>query len=182
MNKQSTHVADTSFSATYPHLCKRTSVYQILVSSLIALCGVVAIVFAMQLNDETDLSLCIALLTLGVILLLFAIYRFSWRTTEIVYQPTGSIVKKSSLYMDVVELQYIQDMMKKMDFSHPLRSSFKASGNARMDYMISEDGRFVSLQLFCFVPYTYEPVTERYYYTEDDALAVARCMGLKYNS
>ena len=82
--------------------------------------------------------------------------------------------------MDTVELQRIQDMMKKKDFSDSFRSSLKGSGNGRMDYMISQDGRFVAIQLLCFVPYTYEPVTDRCYYTDDEAVAIAGCLGLKY--
>ena len=177
--KNNTQVADTIFSASYIYLQKHTSVYQILISALIALCGIGAIVFALQLN-ESDSTLCMALLTLGVLLLLFAIYRFSWKSTETVYQPTGSSVKKGTLYMDTEELQRIQDMMKKKDFSDSFRSSLKGSGNGRMDYMISQDGRFVAIQLLCFVPYTYEPVTDRCYYTDDEAVAIAGCLGLKY--
>ena len=31
-----------------------------------------------------------------------------------------------------------------------------------MDYLMSRDGQFVAVQLFQFVPYTYEPVSEKY--------------------
>lgn len=181
MNKLNTRETDTLFSASHPYIHIQTSIYQIILSLLVALGGVVSIVFAFQLDVESDASLSIALLTLGVILLIFAIYRFSWKSTDMIYQPTGSIVRKGTLYMDVVELQHIQDMMKKMDFSNTFHLSFKSSGVGRIDYMISQDGRFVALQLLCFVPYTYEPVTEKTYYTEDEAFAVARCMGLTYN-
>lgn len=179
MKKQNNNVAETLFSAVHPHLQKHTSVYQILVSLLVALVGIGAVVFALQTN-ESDSTLCMALLTLGILLLLFSIYRFSWKSSETVYQPTGSTVKKGTLYMDTVELQRIQDMMKKKNFSDSFRSSFKGSGNGRMDYMISQDGRFVAIQLLCFVPYTYEPVTDRCYYTDDEAVAIACCLGLKY--
>ncbi len=180
MKKQNVNVAETLFSATHPYLQKHTSIYKILVSSLIALAGVGAVIGAIQ-SDESDSTLCMALLTLGVLLLLFAIYCFSWKSSETVYQPTGSLVKKGTLYMDTVELQRIQDMMKKNDFSASFCSSFKGSGNGRMDYMISQDGRLFAIQLLCFVPYTYEPITDRCYYTDDDAIALSRCLGLKYN-
>jgi hypothetical protein len=44
--------------------------------------------------------------------------------------------------------------------------------------MASKDGRFVAVQLLQFVPYTYESVSDKLYYTDDEAAAVARCIGL----
>ena len=122
MNNQTTQVTETLFTATHPYLHKHVSVYQILVSSLFALGGVVAVVFALQ-SEESDSTFNMALLTLGVLLLLFAIYRFSWKSFETIYQPTGSAVKKGTLYMDTIELQRIEDMIKKKDFSDSFRSS-----------------------------------------------------------
>ena len=179
MNNQKIQVAETLFSATHPYLYKHISVYQILVSTLFAIGGVVAVVFALQ-SEESDTTFSMALLTLGILLLLFAIYRFSWKSFETIYQPTGSAVKKGTLYMDTIELQRIEDMIKKKDFSDSFRSSLKGSGNGRIDYLISQDGRFLAIQLLCFVPYTYEPITDRCYFTDDEAVSIARCLALKY--
>ena len=43
-----------------------------------------------------------------------------------------------------------------------------------MIYLISKDRQFVAVQLFHFVPYAYEPVSQVYYYVGDDAAAIAR--------
>jgi hypothetical protein len=80
--------------------------------------------------------------------------------------------------MDTVELQNLQQMIKKNDFPASSRISFKEGGNGRLDYMASKDGRFVAVQLLQFVPYTYESVSDKLYYTDDEAAAVARCIGL----
>ena len=72
MNNQTTQVTETLFSASHPYLHKHISVYQILVSSLFALGGVVAVVFALQ-SEESDSTFNMALLPLGVLLLLFSI-------------------------------------------------------------------------------------------------------------
>ena len=42
-----------------------------------------------------------------------------------------------------------------------------------MDYMYSKDRKFAAVQLFQFVPYTYQPVTAVHYFTNDAAAAVA---------
>ena len=80
--------------------------------------------------------------------------------------------------MDTVELQNLQQMIKKNDFPVSSRISFKEGGNGRLDYMASKDGRFVAIQLFQFVPYTYEPVSDKLYYTDDGAVAIARCISI----
>ena len=171
--KQTIHAEDTLFSASHPHLYKQISVSQILLSAVIALVGVSAIVLSLLL-DESASTLCMILLTLGVIFLLFAIYRFFTKSHATVYQPTGSMVRSGSLYMDSAELQRVRQMVEKNDFSDFARITCKDGGNGRLDYLVSNDGRFVAVQLFQFVPYTYEPVSTRCYYTDDEACVIAR--------
>ena len=175
--KETNHVVETLFSTTHPQLDKHISVKQILVSSLIALVGVVGIVLSCVV-DESDSTLCMALLTVGILLMLFALYRFFTKRSETVYKATGSEVRSGTLYMDAVEMQNLQRMMEKNDFSASSRLAFKEGGNGRLDYMISKDGRFVAVQLLQFVPYTYEAVTGLFYYTDDDAISIARCISI----
>ena len=42
-----------------------------------------------------------------------------------------------------------------------------------MDVILSADNKFAAVQLFQFVPYTYQPVTAVHYFTNDAAAAVA---------
>ena len=174
---QTTQVEDTLFSATHPQLYKKISANQILVSSLIALAGIVAIVL-MVVMKESDSELSMALLAVGIILLLWGIYRLFKKSYDTVYKPTGSTIRTNTLYMETVELQELQRRLKKNDFSSSSRFAFKEGGNGRMDYMISKDGKFVGVQLYLFVPYTYEPVSDKLYYTDDDAVTVANCLGI----
>ena len=173
---QTTQAEETLFSAAHPQLYKKISVNQILVSSLIALGGIAAIV--MMLMKESDSTLSMALLTVGILLLLLSIYRFFKKSHDMVYKPTGSTIRTNTLYMDTAELQELLRRLKKNDFSSSSRFAFKEDGNGRMDYMISNDGRFVGVQLYQFVPYTYEPISDKLYYTDDDAVTVANCLGI----
>ena len=175
--KEITPVEETLFSSTHVHLDKHISVKQILVSSLFALAGIIAIVLMLAM-DASDSNLSMVLLTVGVILLLYSFYRFFAKSHEIIYKPTGSEVRSGTLYMDATELQHFQQMVKKNDFSSSSRVVFKEGGNGRLDYLISKDNRFGALQLFHFIPYTYESVSDKLYYTDDDAVAVARCISI----
>ena len=174
---QTAQVEDTLFSAAHPQLYKKISANQILVSSLITLAGIVAIVL-MVVMKESDSELSMALLAAGIILLLWGIYRFFKKSYDTVYKPTGSTIRTNTLYMETVELQELQRRLKKNDFTSSSRFAFKEGGNGRMDYMISKDGKFVGVQLYLFVPYTYEPVSDKLYYTDDDAVTVANCLGI----
>ena len=173
--KQTTYAVDTLFTAPHPHLYKHVSVFKILLSSLIALGGVAALVFSSVWGKSND-TLSMISLTVGIILLVVAFYRFFWQSYETVYRPTGSVISSGSLYMDSVELQHIRQMVEKSDFSGLSSITWKEGGNGRLDYLQSKDGRFVAVQLFQFVPYAYEPVSERYYYTDDMAIALSRSM------
>ena len=56
----------------------------------------------------------------------------------------------------------------------PLESCIKTvgNGNLRLDILRSQDSKFAAVQLFQFVPYTYNPVTKVFYFTGDKALAL----------
>ena len=48
----------------------------------------------------------------------------------------------------------------------------EASGNIRMDVILSADKKFAAVQLFQFIPYTYQPITSVQYFTNEQASAV----------
>lgn len=175
--KKTIVVEDTLFSAAHPYLYKHINTHQILVSSLIALSGLGGIVLSMVM-DESNSILCMSFLSIGVMLLFGAFYRFFSKSREMIYKPTGSVVRTGSLYMETSELQKLQQMVKKNEFAGASRLVLKEGGNGRLDYLASKDGKFLAIQLFQFVPYTYESISDRLYYTDDDAVAIARCINI----
>ena len=175
--KETNCVEETIFSASHPHLYKKTNVRQVFLAFIVALCGFVLISLSVLLEDSND-TISMVSLTLGIIMALVAIYHFFAKRHEMIYRPTSSVVRSGSLYMDSAELQHLQQMIKKNDFTSSSRLVFKEGGNGRLDYLVSKDNRFVALQLFQFVPYTYESISDKLYYTDDDALTVARSINI----
>lgn len=156
-------------SAIHPNVSRHTNVFSILVSSSVALTGISCVALSLNL-DESSSTVSMALLTLGTILILVALYRAFWKSAEMVYVPTGSAISEGSYYVDSADLHILQKVMEDKDFGQsPI--FFRQSGNGRMDYMVSKDGKFMAVQLFQFIPYTYEPVSEIFYYTDADAQA-----------
>lgn len=67
-------------------------------------------------------------------------------------------------------------MLEERAFDGQKEIRVKNDGGLRIDYMTSQDGRFVAVQLFQYVPYAYEPVSDIFYYTGDDAGAFVNCL------
>ena len=57
-------------------------------------------------------------------------------------------------------------------FSADSKIKSEASGNIRMDVILSADKKFAAVQLFQFVPYTYQPITSVQYFTNEKASAI----------
>ena len=70
----------------------------------------------------------------------------------------------------------LETFNKKKGFETRNDVKVKTNGNVRMDYMISQDKKFVAAQLFRFIPYTYEPASSVFYFTGDDASAFVHCL------
>ena len=170
----------TLLSATHPNLSKHTSILSILVSSFIAILGIAAIAVSLS-SDDTNSTLIMSLLTLGTIFILIALYRLFWKSMEMIYLPTGSKVSEGSCYIDSCDLPEMARLVENKNFSLSSKFSFKQSGSGRLDYLISEDRQFAAVQLFRFVPYAYEPASQIYYYTGDDAAAFVRYLNAKNN-
>lgn len=160
-------------SAPHHHISKHTSVYSIVISAFIALMGIGAILIALSMNSSTT-TLCMSLLTIGTILLLIAVYRFFWKSKEMIYLPSSSVVRKGVCYLDIADLQTMKEILDQGGFESVKNVHIKMSGNARMDYMVSKDGKFAAAQLYRYIPNNYEPFSCIYYYTEADATMFTR--------
>lgn len=168
----------TLLSAAHPQVSKRTCISSILLSSLLALGGGIAISVSLGMN-RTSSTLNMIVLTSGAILLLVAMYRLFWRSREMVYAPTGSVISDGTCFLDICDLKRMEDMLEQGNFETTGKLPFKHSGTVRMDYMLSKDHRFAAVQLFKFIPYTYEPVSQVYYYTDVAASQFADCLSDK---
>lgn len=162
----------TLFASTHPDIVKRTSVSGLIFSVIMLLVGALVFVSIFEMNDRSS-AISMGLLVAGVALVLFGIFRLFWRSKEIVYLPTGSVTKESSIFFDLKYLNRLTDMIEHKQLSNETDIKSDASGNVRMDVMISQDNKFAAVQLFQFVPYTYNPVTSICYFTGNEAAAIS---------
>ena len=138
------------------------------ISILVALAGLVIIVLLSWSDDKSD-SAYMAGNTVAVLLIIFGFYRLLFKRTQVIYKPTNSIVVPGSIFFDAQSVDRIKTMLENKGQVDLSTIEFLKSGNARLDYMVSGDAHFVAIQLFQYVPYTFETVTDIICLEEADA-------------
>ena len=169
----------TIFASSHPDIVKRTSLSGVIFSGLILLVGVLAFVSTFEMEDRSS-TLSMGLMVIGSGMFLIGIFRLFWKSKEVVYLPTGSVAKEQSIFFDLKYMDQLKEMVKSGMFPVDTMLKSESSGNIRMDVILSEDKKFAAVQLFQFVPYTYNPITSVQYFTNGEASAVAaflsKCM------
>lgn len=162
-------------SAAHPDIIRRTSVSSVIFSVVLCVIGAGAFAASLSMGDSSSTMTMVFMLG-GTVLFLWAVFRFFWQSKEWVYVPTGSAIKEGTCFFDGCDLQALADTMGKKRFLAGNSLKVKESGNVRMDYMLSRDKKFAAVQLFRFIPYTYEPASSVFYFTGNDADAFVRCL------
>ncbi|WP_455584804.1 hypothetical protein [Bacteroides sp.] len=165
-------VNTTILTTSHPDIAKRTSLSGLIFSSLILLVGVLAFVSTFEIADHSS-TLSMGLMVLGSGMFLIGIFRLFWKSKEVVYLPTGSVAREKSVFFDLKYMEQLKEMVKSGTFPTDANLKGEASGNIRMDVVLSEDKKFAAVQLFQFVPYTYNPITSVQYFTNGEASAIA---------
>ena len=153
----------TIFASTHPDIAKRISVSGVLISSVMLLIGILAFASTFELDDKSSTT-SMALMVLGTGLFLIGIFRLFWKSKEVVYLPTKSVAKEHSVFFDLKHMDALKNLVNS--------GSFSADSNIRMDVILSADKKFAAVQLFQFVPYTYQPITSVQYFTNEKASAI----------
>ena len=126
---------------------------------------------AFREGDSTS-SFSMALLCLAIALLVYALYLVLNKRTNLMYLPTQSLVHGGIHFFDRSELEHLKTAILNNNTDYLCKLKVAKSGNARIDYMHSADGNFVALQLFEYIPYTFEAATEVICLTGEEAQAM----------
>lgn len=161
----------TIFASSHPDIVKRTSVSGLVFSCIMLLIGILAFASTFGLEERSS-TLSMSLMVLGTGLFLVGIFRMFWKSKEVVYLPTGSVAKEHSVFFDLKHMDKLTALINSGSFQEKEIKS-DASGNVRMDIILSADNKFAAVQLFQFIPYTYQPITAVRYFTNEDASSVA---------
>lgn len=164
-------VETSLLSAIKLYVSRHTSISSIFISVCIALLGCVCIYLGMDLEFSSG-TLSMLLFTAGTIMLLLALYRCFWQSKVWTYKHTGSIIMEGSFYLGIDDLGGIQNLLESIKQIHIDTAAFRTSSNIRLDYLMAKDSQFAAIQLYKYVPYTYEPCSEAYLFQGDAAVSI----------
>jgi len=119
------------------------------------LVGILAFASTFELEDKSS-TVSMALMVLGTGLFLMGIFRLFWKSKEVIYLPTKSVAKEHSIFFDLKHMDALRNLVNSGSFS----------------VILSADKKFAAVQLFQFIPYTYQPITSVQYFTDEQASAV----------
>ena len=162
----------TIFAPSHPDIAKRTSISGIVFSCIMLLIGILSFASTFELEDKSS-TISMALMVFGTGLFLVGIFRMFWKSKEVVYVPTGSVAKEQSVFFDLKHMDKVKELVNFGNLSMDSGIKSETSGNLRMDIILSEDNKFAAVQLFQFIPYTYQPITTVHYFTNGEAATIA---------
>lgn len=142
-------------------------------SVFVSIVGLGIIILSSWIEDKSSSSY-MAGNTLAIFLLILGFYRLMFKRMQLIYVPTKSTIKGGSFYFDTKHLDKLKDVLTSNQSTDYSQFEFVKSGNSRLDYMVSADGKFVAIQLYQYVPYTFEPATEVICYEEDEAKSLSQ--------
>lgn len=163
-----------SLASAQSHITKRLNTGKLAFAAIIFIAGMLVLIASYRVFDHSSV-LSFVLGALAIAFSVFAIRTFK-KSTELVYLPTGSVARKKSLFFDLRHFEELKEFVAtgRRPGSGELRS--EVGGNIRLDVLQSADHSYVALQLYQFVPYMYDPVTEVYSYSGQEAARLSSAL------
>ena len=165
---QTKTTSERIYSMSSPDVIQKSNLSSVLISASVFMFGVLLFLFIWKQEDSSSF-ISMTLFTIGIICFLWSIYRIFWQSKEWVYLKTGSSIREGSCFFDNENLLDLINCFDENSIQNSKVICAKKSGNVRLDYMLSKDHKFAAVQLFHFIPYTYEPASRIFYLTGKDA-------------
>ena len=145
-------------SSSNQDIRQRFNVKKTIIGVIVLLIGLFHLPEAILLIMD-GISLDSILYLIGNILLcLLGIYQLKFRSREMRYLPTKSVVKEKNYSFNLKYLEPLKEMIE--------------SGNLRLDVLMSADKKFAAVRLLQFIPYSYIPVMDMQYLRNDKIAAL----------
>lgn len=166
------------FESVHQDVVKRTNIKSTFLFVLILIAGVFLFILDTQIGRVSS-EIKLTLMLLSVALIILGLYLLVSKSSLMVFEPTGSKVLKKSVSFHINQLVKLEKMMKSGTFiAENIPTDDK--GSVRLDYLISEDNKFVAMQVFQFSNYKYIADTPIFYFREDQAMQAAAFLN-QYN-
>jgi len=157
-------------SSSNQDIRQRFNVKKTIIGVIVLLIGLFHLPEAILLIMD-GISLDSILYLIGNILLcLLGIYQLKFRSREMRYLPTKSVVKEKNYSFNLKYLEPLKEMIESGNFSNNIEKG--TGGNLRLDVLMSADKKFAAVRLLQFIPYSYIPVMDMQYLRNDKIAAL----------
>jgi len=166
MNSQNLNIHEIS----HPHIVQKLSLKTIFISVVTFFVGICSI-YVCYIQENTKSPLSMIFLLTGIGLIAYGLFFFT-KLRQNIYIETGSVVRSKSYNFEKNKLEHMKVFISQLSQGDSLKAkpiTFSDNGNAKIDVIISADNKFAAVQLFEFIPYSFEPITPVYYFTNQHA-------------
>ena len=150
-------------------LVKKVTNYKSIALSVFICLLSLAMIFLTSLVEDKSSSLYFGGITLTILLLIVGFYRLINNRLHLVYVPTNSKTVSGSVYFDKTQLERLKSVLSETPSANLKDFEFAQTGNSRLDYIVAHDSNFVAIQLYEFIPYNFEAVSDIIIYDGDKA-------------
>lgn len=158
----------TTISLTNDNISQKADVSNFIISLSVVTLGILLFMYSFTLKNHY-MTACLMLMTVGVGVSVYGLFRCLSASTRNVYEPTGSSIREHHLYFDRHRKETLQSIINADGIPDCIKPSGKYDGVIRLDIVLSDDNYFAGLQLMEYEAYTFRPVTDMHYYTGAEA-------------
>lgn len=151
---------------------KQFNIRKTIIGAIILLIGLSTLIDAGSPIHESFSLHNIVLLFSSILLCLAGFYQLQYKSKEVRYLPTRSVIKEKSYSFNLRYLDTLKEMIETGNFSDNHDIEKELNGNLRMDVMMSDDKKFAAVRLVQFIPYSYIPITDIQYMRNDNINAL----------
>ena len=136
--------------------------------------NVKALIFSLSLYAAAIAAFITSYQSFGILLILISTTYLFLKFKIEIYNPTGSPVKRYSLFFEKDNLQKFEEILRGDMGDNTVLFNFSDSGSARADIVITKDETFSAVKLYRFIPYKYEEATDYIEFNGPQSLKLAR--------
>lgn len=148
--------------------------YPTLFTSIVLLISGTLLLYYSEKWLQTIPTLQMFILVLGFVLFTYTLFLLFARTKRWVYTPTGSLIKRESIYMKEEDATRLANALKKGDPFSLATLPIQRSSNCYLDMLLSSDEEFIAVQMMRLEGFKYEPDSPVYTYRGEEARAIVK--------
>lgn len=159
-----------------PDVVRKNSLKAYLLSLFILVVGAAMFSCSLLFDEVSPLSLLLMLA--GIFVVAYGTYRLMCKCQYSVYIPTGSVLRSKVCRFKPSQLDLLKLVVEKGDEGCDVVQVDHVGGNVRLDALLSDDHRFVALQVLNYESYLFHPVTSVMFYRDEKASRIAEALHL----